>query len=143
MSAVMLFSITVPEMARLDSAMAEGNTDPPTFMENEPTITADSSLGGFITNAMKSEDIIEAGEQESDVQYSGDYGIEDVTFDTDTSTLSLYTWQIEDCTAVVGFYTDDGKRMYTSEKVEISAENEVTTFDVDTTKLPESFLVEA
>ena len=143
MSAVMLVSVTVPEMAKNETAMAEGNTDPPTFMENEPTITADSSLGGFITNAMKSEDIIEAGEQESDVQYSGDYGIEDVTFDTNTNTLSLFTWQIEDCTAVVGFYSDDGKRMYTSEKVKIPAENEVTTFDVDTTKLPESFLVEA
>ena len=58
-------------------------------------------MGSFIANSMKSEDITEVGEQESGIQYSGDYGIEDITYDPDANTLSLSTWQDEGCTAVV------------------------------------------
>ncbi len=143
LSAVITLSITTPYLAKNETVVAVGNTAPPTFMESEPEIIADSSLGSFIVKAMKSEDIVEAGEQDSEVQYSGDYGIEDITYDPDTNTLSLFTWQEQDCTAIVGFYTDDGKRMYSSEKVNISQGSEVTTIIPDTSKLPGNFLIEA
>jgi len=143
LSAVMTLSFTTPYLAKNGTVVAVSNAAPPTFMESEPEIIADSSLGNFIVKAMKSEDIVEAGEQDSEVQYSGDYGIEDITYDPDTNTLSLFTWQEQDCSAIVGFYTDDGKRMYSSEKVNISQGSEVTTINPDTSKLPGNFLIEA
>ncbi len=142
-SAVLMFSCTLPYVMETKSAAAVENTDPTTSMEGEPELIADSSVGSFITNAMKSEDIVEAGEQESEVQYSGDYGIEDITYDPDTNTLTLTTWQIQNCKAVVGFYSDDGKRMYTSQEVDISEGDEITAFNPENSKLPENFLVKA
>ena len=142
-SAVMLFSFSAQYIVRNETAMASGSKGSSTFIENEPTVIADSSVGSFIANSMKSEDITEVGEQESGIQYSGDYGIEDITYDPDANTLSLSTWQDEGCTAVVGFYSDDGKRMYTSEKVVISQGSETTTLRPYNSKLPDSFLIKA
>lgn len=118
-SVTMLFSFSAQYMVKNETAMATESKSSSAFIESEPAIIADSSVGSFIANSMKSGDIAEAGEQESEVQYSGDYGIEDITYDPDSKKLSLFTWQAENCTAVVGFYSDDGKRMYTSEKVVI------------------------
>ncbi len=142
-SVTMLFSFSAQYMVKNETAMATESKSSSAFIESEPAIIADSSVGSFIANSMKSGDIAEAGEQESEVQYSGDYGIEDITYDPDSKKLSLFTWQAENCTAVVGFYSDDGKRMYTSEKVVIPQGSETTTVRPDISRLPDSFLIKA
>ncbi|MBQ8961621.1 MAG: YolD-like family protein [Ruminococcus sp.] len=53
----------LPYLASGSAAAAE-NSEPSVYTEDGPTIAAYPSLGSFITSAIKSEDIVESGEQE-------------------------------------------------------------------------------
>ena len=82
-------------------------------------------------------------ENEEKFEGNGCYIINDLLFELSMGAISVNLNNVDYCNILVGFYSDDGTELITSVSQELVPESDETELYIDTSILPENFLIKA
>ncbi len=124
----LLFSFTVIP------TQAESATDTVTPMfENDISVDSTNSFGGLLSQTINAE-------MEKQLENNG-FNVFSVEYSEGEALVELEA--LQDCTLFVGIYSEDGTKLVTSQKIDITRDDTLVTLTFDTSVVPKYFIIQA
>ncbi|MBE6733465.1 MAG: hypothetical protein E7561_05670 [Ruminococcaceae bacterium] len=107
------------------------NTD--TELQSDITATSNNSFGGLVSETINAQ-------LEKQLENNG-FNVFSIEYLNGVATVELEA--LEDCTLLVGVYSEDGKTLHTSATVSVTTNEKTVDVNLDTAGIPDYFLISA
>ncbi len=126
--AIMISTVPISVFA---SESVDNSVNP--SLENDISVDSTNSFGGLLSQTINAE-------MEKQLENNG-FNVFSIQYNEGEASVSLEA--LQDCTLFVGIYSEDGKKLITSQNIDVTKDDTLITLYFDTSVVPQYFIIQA